>query len=145
MRISDWSSDVCSSDLTSGTDVRLTLGNIAVSLNAANDQAFSPEGDLGTDVAGGGATVDIGGSGGSVDLGGGSDLGGWSVEGPSGGDVSLPDVPEAGGEAPPPSERPFAAAVHTRGWGMDGGSLPPSALPDLGMPLLFNARTFAPP
>ncbi|WP_255970276.1 hypothetical protein, partial [Klebsiella pneumoniae] len=58
--------------LTSGTDVRLTLGNIAVSLNAADDMAFSPGGDLGTDVAGGGATVDIGGSGGGVDLGGGS-------------------------------------------------------------------------
>jgi hypothetical protein len=130
--------------LTSGTDVRLTLGNIAVSLNAANDQAFSPEGDLGTDVAGDGATVDFGGSGGSVDLGGGSDLGGGPVDGPTGGDFSLPDVPEAGGEAPPLSDKPFASAVQAAGWGIDGGWLAPFALLALAIPLLTKARTFAP-
>jgi|GEM_PF-4653990 len=129
--------------LTSGTDVRLTLGNIAVSLNAAADEPFSPGGDLGgTDVAGDGATVDLGGSGGSVDLGGGS------LDGPTGadtgGDFSLPEVPEAGGGAPPPSERPFASAVQAAGWGIDGGWLAPFALLALAIPLLTKARTFAP-
>jgi hypothetical protein len=130
--------------LTSGTDVRLTLGSIAVSLNAADDQAFSA-GDLGgTDVAGDGATVDLSGaSGGSVDLGGGTALD--VPPGPAAGDgFTLPEVPEAGGEAPLPSDQPFASAVQAAGWGIDGGWLAPFALLALAIPLLARARTFAP-
>jgi hypothetical protein len=122
--------------LTSGTDVRLTFGNIAVSLNAADDVAFSPGGDV---DFGGGAAVDIGGGGG--------DLGGGSIDGPTvadGGDFSLPEVPEAGGEAPPLSEQPFASAAQVAGWGIDGGWLAPFALLALAIPLLTKARTFAP-
>ena len=133
--------------LTSGTDVRITLGNVAVSLNAANDEAFSSggDGDLGgTDVAGGGAAVDFGGDGGaSVDLGGGS----TSLDVPSdvGGDgFTLPEPPEPGGEAPPVSEEAFATSVQSAGWGIDGGWLAPFALLALAIPLLTKARTFAP-
>ncbi|MFP5580094.1 MAG: hypothetical protein ACLGIZ_17930 [Acidimicrobiia bacterium] len=129
--------------LTSGTDVRLTLGNITVSLNAANDQAFSPEGDPGADVAGGGAMVDIGGTGGGVDLGG-SSIDVPTVADTGGGEFALPEVPEAGGEAPPLSDRPFASAVQAAGWGIDGGWLAPFALLALAIPLLTKARTFAP-
>lgn len=125
--------------LTSGTDVRITLGNVAVSLNAANDEAFWSGGDLGgTGGAGGGMTVDFGGGGTSVDLGSGSS--------PDVGDdgFTLPEAPEAGGEAPPPSDRPFATAVQSAGWGIDGGWLAPFALLALAIPLLTKARTFAP-
>lgn len=130
--------------LTSGTDVRLTLGNIAVSLNAADDEAFSA-GDLGgADVAGDGATMDGGGaSGGSIDLGGGTaaDV----PAGPAAGDgFTLPEVPEAGGEAPPLSDQPFASSVQSAGWGIDGGWMAPFALLALAIPLLTRARTFAP-
>lgn len=132
--------------LTSGTDVRLTLGNIAVSLNAANDEAFSPEGALGgADVAGDGATLDLGSSDGGppVDLGGGPSLDASAA--PEVGDgFSLPEAPEAGGDAPPPSDRPFATAVQSAGWGIDGGWLAPFALLALAIPLLTKARTFAP-
>lgn len=128
--------------LTSGTDVRLTLGNITVSLNAADDEAFSPGGDLDTGVAGGEPTVDIGGTGGAVDVGGGS------FDAPTvadtGGEFSLPEVPEAGGEAPPLSDQPFASAVRAVGWGIDGGWLAPFAVLALAIPLLTKARTFAP-
>ena len=125
--------------LASGTDVRLTLGNVAVSLNAANDQAFS-SGDLGG--AGDGATVDLGGSAGSVDLGGESAL---DVPTGSAGDgFTLPEVPEAGGEAPPPSDQPFASSVRSAGWGIDGGWMAPFTLLALAIPVLTRARTFAP-
>jgi len=127
----------------SGTDVRITLGNVAVSLNAANDEAFSVGGDGGSiDVGGDGLSADLGGGGGgSVDLGG----GGGSLDGPAGGDgFALPEVPEAGGEAPPPSERPFATTVESAGWGIDGGWMAPFALLALATPLLTKARTFAP-
>jgi len=127
--------------LASGTDVRITLGNIAVSLNAANDQAFDG-GDTG------GAELDAGGS---VDLGGSStgdlgsvDLGGATPTPAVGDDFALPEAPEAGGDAPEPSEEPFATAVQTAGWGIDGGWLAPYALLALAVPLLAKARTFAP-
>lgn len=126
--------------LTSGTDVRITLGNVAVSLNAANDEPFSSEGVFGgvdVDVAVVGPTVDIGGSAGAVDL----DV---TTAPDAGGDFSLPEVPEAGGDAPPLSERPFASAVQAAGWGIDGGWLAPFALLALAIPLLTKARTFAP-
>lgn len=130
--------------LRSGTDVRLTLGNIAVSLNAASDEPVSSEGDFGSvdiDVAGG-PTVGIGGSPGSLDLGGGSlDV---TTAPAASGDFSLPEVPEAGSGAPPPSERPFTSVVQAAGWGIDGGWLAPFALLALAIPLLARARTFAP-
>ena len=130
--------------LTSGTDVRITLGNVAVSLNAANDQAFSPDGNAGSiDVGGDGASVDLSGGGaGSVDLGGGTSLDVPTDVGDDG--FSLPEVPEAGGEAPPVSEGSFATSVQSAGWGIDGGWLAPFALLALAIPLLTKARTFAP-
>ncbi len=131
--------------LTSGTDVRLTLGNVAVSLNAANDEPFSSEGDFGgVDVAGDGATMDpSGASGGSSDLGGGT--GPDVPSSPAAGDgFTLPEVPEAGGEAPPLSDQPFASSVQSAGWGIDGGWMAPFALLALAIPLLTRARTFAP-
>lgn len=129
--------------LTSGTDVRITLGNIAVSLNAQSDTPFSPDGGGGTDVAGDGGDF-----GGGTDLGdGGIDLGGSppSLTGGGGGDdFALPETPTAGGEAPEPSEEPFATSVSAAGWGIDGGWLAPFALLALSLPLLARARTFAP-
>jgi hypothetical protein len=129
--------------LASGTDVRITLGNIAVSLNAANDAPFSPAGGLG------GAGAGFGGGAPTVDLGGtstgelGTNLGDTSSA-PAGDGFVLPEAPEAGGDAPAPSEKPFATAVQRAGWGIDGGWLAPFALLALVMPLLVKARTFAP-
>src|SRR5690606_29842183 len=105
-----------------------------------NDEPFSSEGVFGgvdVDVAVVGPTVDIGGSAGAVDL----DV---TTAPDAGGDFSLPEVPEAGGDAPPLSERPFASAVQAAGWGIDGGWLAPFALLALAIPLLTKARTFAP-
>lgn len=128
--------------LTSGTDVRLTLGSIAVSLNAADDEAFdSAGGSAATDVAGDAATVGSGGGddGISVDAGDGT-----SLDEPTDDEFSLPEVPEAGGEAPPVSEGSFAKSIQSAGWGIDGGWLAPFALLALAIPLLTKARTFAP-
>jgi hypothetical protein len=126
----------------SGTDVRLTLGNIAVSLNAFGDEPFST--GVGADAASSGSE----GFGGAqrpldadIDL-------GDATPPPSGRDsdsaFALPPAPVAGGEAPAPSERPFASTVSAAGWGIDGGWMAPFALLALCIPLLAKARSFAP-
>lgn len=84
-----------------------------------------------------------GASGGSSDLGGGT--GPDVPSSPAAGDgFTLPEVPEAGGEAPPLSDQPFASSVQSAGWGIDGGWMAPFALLALAIPLLTRARTFAP-
>lgn len=120
----------------SGTDVRLTLGNIAVSMNAFNDEPFS-SGD-----AGGAPVGDVGGP--AADIA--SAAAGLGSDPPSDSDsdFALPAPPAAGGEAPEPSEQPFASTVSAAGWGIDGGWMAPFALLGLCIPLLAKARTFAP-
>lgn len=123
--------------LASGTDVRITLGNIAVSLNAQNDVPFdagSSGPDLGTGSSVGG-DVDFGGSAASLAPDGGSGVGT---------DFELPEPPTAGQDAPKPAAEPFATAVSTAGWGIDGGWMAPFALLALSLPLLARARTFTP-
>lgn len=124
----------------SGTDVRLTLGNIAVSVNAFNDEPFSTGGgadatSFGTEGVGG----DAGAPGADIDLG-----DARLPPSPNDSDLALPPPPTAGGGAPEPSERPFASTVTAAGWGIDGGWMAPFALLALCMPLLAKARTFAP-
>ncbi|MDY7106009.1 MAG: hypothetical protein S0880_32890 [Actinomycetota bacterium] len=125
---------------TSGTDVRLTLGNVAVSMNAFVDEPFAAESTDSTEstdsfedaapVAG----TDVQNAG----LGGGPPASGDSQ-------LALPAPPTAGAQAPEPSEQPFVRSINrTAGWGIDGGWMAPFALLALSIPLLAKARTFAP-
>lgn len=127
---------------TSGTDVRITLGNIAVSLNAQNDAPFESFGGGSSGLGlgggtgpGGGGGLDFGGSAPSLAVGGGSGAGTG---------FELPEPPTAGEDAPKPAAEPFATAVSAAGWGIDGGWMAPFALLALSLPLLARARTFTP-
>lgn len=124
----------------SGTDVRITLGNVAVSANAFNDEPFatSADSDVPLDATSGSgvgaptSAVGVGASGGA----------GVAEDGS---EAALPEAPVAGSGAPTPSERTFTNAVTAAGWGIDGGWLAPFALLALGLPLLVKARTFTTP
>ena len=118
----------------SGTDVRITLGNVAVSANAFDDEPFSTTDGDGALVASGGLGSDTIAPGRSGGVGGGR----------AGSESALPEAPTAGSGAPTPTERPFANSVTSAGWGIDGGWLAPFALLALALPLLVKARTFTP-
>ncbi len=122
----------------SGTDVRITLGNIAVSVNAANDEPFGsdalPDGPLGNSTTdGSGSTLSP--TGASID---GT---GDSGDGDNGG-FALPSAPDPGGQAPKPSETPFLTSTRAAGWGIDGGWLGPFTLLALSIPALVKSRRF---
>lgn len=117
---------------TSGTDVKVTVGNLAVTMSAFLDAPLAGSSDvLGGDT--GGSLPDLGDAGSLPDLG--------------GANLDLPEIPEAGGNAPPASDKAFSdtsGAGVPIGWGIDGGWFAPFALLALSLPLLARSRRFAP-
>lgn len=126
---------------TSGTDVRITLGNVAVTMTAFTDAPFASPG--GAPVA-----PDLAASG-----------EGFSPPEPSaatqsgldtspatrtGGASSLPVVPDPGSAAPPPVSGSMLRNSAAVGWGIDGAWLAPFSLLALSLPLLARARRFSP-
>lgn len=120
---------------TAGTDVRITLGNLAVTMSAFVDAPLGSPIDPGAATDGG-----VDGSGPTI----GSDGGPFPDLGD---DLPLPAVPEAGSAAPPVSDEPFLEtgdATVTAGWGIDGGWFAPFAFLAMSLPILVRSRRFAP-
>ena len=122
-------------NITSGSDVTLTFGNVTVSMTAFVDEPFSagPVADGGgstttpAPVGTGASTGDLGGDGGgSLDTGG--------VE------QALPEVPEAVSSAPQPAADAFLETSSIAGWGIDGTWLAPFSLLALSIPFLVKSR-----
>lgn len=119
---------------TSGTDMKITLGNLAVTMSAFLDAPF------GSPIDAGSGTDGFDGSGPVV----GSDMASLPDLGD---DLALPEVPDAGSSAPPAAEEPFLdtgeGAIAT-GWGIDGGWFAPFTLLAMSLPVLARSRRFAP-
>lgn len=124
---------------TSGTDVRITLGNVAVTMTAFVDTPFASPG-------GGPAAPD-------TTPGGGSSIASPPAGAPSSSDTSrapsgepsaLPVVPEPGSAAPPPVSEPMLRNSIGVGWGIDGTWFAPFSLLALSLPILARARRFSP-
>lgn len=127
----------------SGTDVRITLGNVAVTMSAFEDAPFgtgpdvaaSPS-DASAPAAPLGTTSDV--SAGSRDL-----ATPPATAGPT--DAGLPELLVPGAEAGQPSTRPFLQTSGAlTGWGIDGGWMAPFSLLALSLPVLAKARRFSP-
>lgn len=117
-------------NVTSGTDVRLTVGNLAVTMNAFGATPLAPDGTGPT--LDGGPPIDLGDASSLPDL---------------GGDLALPDIPEAGSSAPPASDQAFvetSGTIAPIGWGIDGGWFAPFGVLAISLPVLARARRFAP-
>lgn len=116
---------------TSGTDMKITLGNLAVTMSAFFDAPIAPLPDAGAGTDGGfdGAPI-------------------TGTDSPSlGDDLALPEIPDAGSSAPPASDEPFletAGGTIATGWGIDGGWFAPFALLAMCLPVLVRSRRFAP-
>lgn len=120
---------------TAGTDMKITLGNLAVTMSAFLDAPFGSPIDAGASTDGG-----FDGSGPIV----GSDMGSLPELGE---DLALPAVPDAGSAAPPASDEPFlntGDGAVAKGWGIDGGWFAPFTLLAMSLPVLVRSRRFAP-
>lgn len=123
-------------NVTSGSDVRLTFGNVTVSMTAFNDEPFgagpvesAPTTGLDSSgPTGGPAPLTSGGSGAS----GGPPAGGS--------ESALPTAPNPGSNAPNPSADSFLQTASIPGWGIDGGWLAPFSLLALSIPFLVKSR-----
>ena len=123
-------------NVTSGSDVRLTFGNVTVSMTAFNDEPFgagpvasAPTTGLDSSgPTGGPASLTPGGSGAS----GGPPAGGS--------ESALPTAPDPGSNAPNPSADTFLQTASIPGWGIDGGWLAPFSLLALSVPFLVKSR-----
>lgn len=120
---------------TSGTDMKITIGNLAVTMSAFLDAPFGSPTDTGSGTDGGfdGSGPGIGSDAGSL-----PDLGD---------DLGLPAVPDAGSAAPPAAEEAFLDASDgaiATGWGIDGGWFAPFTLLAMSLPVLARSRRFAP-
>lgn len=121
-------------NITSGSDVTLTFGNVAVSMTAFNDEPFSAAPVDGTDVATPTPTLDQAGSSAGSPSGAGDSVDTGGVE------QALPEVPEAGSSAPRPAADAFLETSSIAGWGIDGLWLAPFSLLALSIPFLVKSR-----
>ena len=126
-------------NVTSGTDVRLTLGNVTVAMTAVNDEPFAPapasEGSSPSAPSGSSAVAS--GGGGLSTTGGGPAP---SAPSSDASESALPAAPDPGSAAPSPVPETFIRTASIPGWGIDGGWLAPFALLALAIPLLVKSR-----
>ncbi len=120
----------------SGTDVRITLGNIAATVNAANDVPFAAE------LPHDGSSDDFGSGESGISVDGQGPLDTGSAGPATGNDFALPEAPVAGEGAPAPTDAPFLRSSAAAGWGIDGGWFAPFTLLALSIPLLVKSRRF---
>lgn len=122
-------------NLTSGSDITLTFGNVAVAMTAFNDEPLS--GEPVTDTGGVTGTPSAGPTGSSAGSVGGGEIGGGDT---AGADQALPPVPAAGSNAPRPEAGAFLKTSSIAGWGIDGAWLAPFSLLALSIPFLVKSR-----
>lgn len=122
-------------NITSGSDVRLTFGNVTISMAAFNDEPFDPGAPAPAPSVGSDPVAGFDPGGGSLTSGGASDR---PPDGSS--ELALPDAPDPGSNAPTPSTETFLQTASVPGWGIDGGWLAPFSLLALSIPFLVKCR-----
>lgn len=120
-------------NITSGSDVRLTFGNVTVSMSAFNDAPFDPGAPAPAPSAGSDPIA-------GTDAGGSLTTGGADAPPTADPELALPDAPEPGSNAPNPSTDSFLQTASIPGWGIDGGWLAPFSLLALSIPFLVKSR-----